>query len=177
MDLQAGGLETVETMASQTIINLEPILPENAHFEVFELAIVAMLNEEMGEVLKLFNKFTSTWTHKPRWKKEIKNRRKAYVGRVSTRSKPFVYVEGGTKIRRMGLSRDFRAKTKVRSLSSGPGQGTKTSFLKRPASGIAARESRFVIEKMRLKPAASNLAKKFNLASKQVFHGGGRNQG
>lgn len=161
---------------AKTIITLQPVLPENAHFEVFQIAIVKVLEEEMSEVIKLFNKFTATWTHKPKWKKEIKNRRSDFVGKISTRSKPFVYVEGGTQIRRMGLSRDFRAKTKVRSLSSGPGQGKKTSFLKTPQGGIKARESRFVIQEMREKPAAANLQRRINIASKQVFHGGGRNQ-
>ena len=167
--------ETEETMA-ETIVTLKPILPENTHFEVFQIAIVKVLKEEIDEVIKLFNKFTGTWTHKPKWKKEIKNRRSHFVGKISTRSKPFVYVEGGTKVRRMGLSRDFRAKTRVRSLSSGPGQGKKTSFLKTPQGGIKARDSRFVIEKMREKPAAANLQRRINLASKQVFRGGGRNQ-
>lgn len=161
---------------AKTIIRLKPVIPENAHFEVFQIAIIKVLEEEMDDVIKLFNKFTGTWTHKPKWRKEIKNRRSEFVGKVSTRSKPFVYVEGGTKIRRMGLSRGFIAKTKVRSLSSGPGAGKKTSFLKTPQKGITARESRFVIEKMREKPAQANLQKRINAASKHVFRGGGRNQ-
>jgi len=161
---------------AKTIVTLKPILPENAHFEVFQTAIVKTLDEEMGEVIKLFNRFTNSWTHKPKWRKEIKNRKGGFVGRISTRSKPFVYVEGGTRIRKVTMTGGFVPKTTPRSLRSGPGQAGKKVFTRRPKPGIKARESRFVIENLRKIPAAKNLFIRISFASKHLFHGGGRNQ-
>lgn len=164
----------------RTTIQLRPIPKDgkiNPDFTVFEAAMVKVILNELNEYEDLFNKFTSTWKHKPKWTKKVKSSRSQIAGFLTTRSKPFVYVEMGTKIRRAAMSRDFQAKTKVFRLSSGPGRGGKVGMLKSPQSGIKARDARVVIAKMRGKVFIVDMQKALNRASKQVFKGSGAGVG
>ena len=169
------GQETAEKMG-RTTIELRPIPKDgkiNPNFAVFEAAMVKVILNELNEYEDLFNRFTSTWKHKPKWSKTVKSSRNQIAGFLTTRSKPFVYIEMGTKIRRAAMSRDFQAKSKVRSLSSSPGRGGKVGMLKSPQGGIKAREARVVIAKMRERVFIIDMQKALNRASQQVFKGSG----
>jgi len=160
----------------RTTIELRPIPKDgkiDPNFAVFEAAMVKVIRDELNEYEDLFDKFTSTWKHKPKWTKRVKSSRQQISGTLTTKGKPFVYVELGTKVRRAAMSRDFQAKTKVRSLSSGPGRGGKVGMLKRPQGGIKARDARVVIAQKREKVFTIDMQNALNRASKQVFRGSG----
>jgi len=159
-----------------TKIELRPIPKDgkiNPNFKVFEAAMVKVILDELDEYEKLFNRFTKTWKHKPKWTKRVKSSTAQIAGFLTTRSKPFVYVEMGTKIRRAAMSRDFVAKSKVRSLSAGPGRGRKVGMLKSPQGGIKAREARVIIAKNRERVFVIDMQKALNRAAQQVFSGTG----
>jgi hypothetical protein len=145
----------------------------NPNFAIFEKVMVKVILEELDEYEKLFEQFTSTWKHKPKFTKKVKSTRQQISGTFTTRSKPFVYVEMGTKVRRAAMSRDFQAKSKVRSLRAGPGAGRKVGMLKNPQSGIKAREARVVIAEQRERDFAVKMTREVNRAAQQVFGGGG----
>lgn len=161
---------------SPTKIEFRPIPADgkiDPNFAVFEAAMVKVILDELDEYEKLFGKFTGTWKHKPKWTKKVKSSRQQISGTLTTRSKPFVFVEAGTKIRRAAMSRDFQAKTKVRSLSSGPGRGGKVGMLKRPQGGIKARDSRVVIAEKRERVFTVDMQRALDRAAQQVFRGSG----
>ena len=160
----------------RTTIELRPIPKDgkiDPNFSIFEAVMVKVILDELNTYEEMFDRFTSTWKHKPKWSKKVKSTRSQIAGFLTTRSKPFVYVEMGTKIRRAAMSRDFQAKTKVRSLSSGPGRGRKVGMLKSPQGGIKARDARKVIAKRREPAFNINMQKALNRAAQQVFKGSG----
>lgn len=161
----------------ETRIELRPIPKDgkiNPNFKVFEAAMVKVIVQELDEYEKLFNQFTSTWKHKPKWTKRVKSTSHQIAGFLTTRSKPFVYVESGTKIRKAAMSKGFQAKTKVRNLRSGPGRGGKVGMLKNPQAGIKARDARVTIAEKRHLPFAVRMTKEVNRAAQGVFGGSGR---
>jgi len=164
-------------MADNVIIDIKPILGEKVNdkgmLRVIRKALEASAKDVEGE----FGKGTSTWTHKPRWKTEVKTRRNDWVARVSTGDKPFVYVEMGTikggRYRRM--SRDWQSKTKPKVLHSGAGGGRAVGFIPRgtrPMKGLTPRDFRVIIAEAADSKFASTMRAGIELGSRQFFSGG-----
>jgi hypothetical protein len=144
-------------MARLTGIQIEfrPIHPEQMRGEG---AIIAAMSREVQKILETaeqegFDSATATWEHKPKWTIRIKSRKRDLVGRLATQSKPFTWVELGTKLRWRKMSPDFSPKSRVKNLQAHSGSGRATGFFKtRPRPGITARDFRVVVaEKMQPK--------------------------
>jgi hypothetical protein len=92
-------------------------------------------------------RFTSTWQGQPEWAETGPALRgNDLIWRRITRSKPYIYVELGTRVRYATMTPDFTAKTQPRVIDSGPGSGGVLFVNKqRPRPGIEARHSNEVI--------------------------------
>jgi len=163
-------------MADNVIINIKPVYGEDVNDKGMLAVIRKAFEAEAKKVESEFGKGTATWTHKPRWKIEIKTRRNDWVARVFTGDKPFVYVELGTlkggRYRRM--SRDWQSKTTPKSLHSGAGGGRAAGFIPkgtRPMKGLTPRDFRVIIAEEQQPKYARNMQFALKVGSSQFFSG------
>jgi len=113
----------------------------------FEREWFKELEFEVQEHLSTWNKFTSTWKKKPSWKRKRKRGKTAdemYVQRT-TKSKPFIFVEGGTRRMPRAYVHGFSPKTRPGVIQSSAGKRGYIVVHKGMRQGIEARNVRDVI--------------------------------
>jgi len=100
-----------------------------------------------------------TWKTKPKF--NIKGR--GYKRIISTDSKEYYFVSGGTRVRYATMTSDFSAKTRAGRFQAGAGRGG-VLFInkKKPRPGIKARK----FDKQEVKRANKWLPKEFNIEVK-----------
>lgn len=119
--------------------------------------LLALLNAYLKKIEFDLESITLTWDHQPNWEPVTHYAGGDLYVRVTTDDPIFGYLDEGTSIRWALMSRDFQAKTQVRTLSSFPGSGHavlrgKSAMTKRgigPRPGIDAREWTVLIEQIR----------------------------
>jgi len=101
------------------------------------------------ELNNLFKRTTTTWNHPVPFRRRMRGINRVTV---STRDKPYFFVNNGTRVRRALMTPDFVPKSKPRTLRQGVGRGGVVYIsrkIQRP--GIKAREFDKVIAK-KIKP-------------------------
>jgi len=101
------------------------------------------------ELNKLFNRTTTTWQHRVKFRRRMRGFNRVTV---STNDPPYFFVNNGTRVRRALMTPDFVPKSKPRTLRQGVGRGG-VQFISRKIQrpGIKAREFDKVIAK-KIKP-------------------------
>jgi hypothetical protein len=161
---------------ADVIIEIRPIRGRVGNPLVFQAELIKAVKKELDIIEGMYGRATSTWKHKPIFKTRLGYRQDAFAGIISTDSKPFVYVEEGTKERWALMDEKFTAKSKPKKLSSGPGafptpvlRGRK-SFRRRkmgPRPGITARDFSGTIVKQREKHTRRRMERAVALAQRK----------
>ena len=115
-------------------LEVKVILPGPMNATVFKRAIRKELERAAGEVERELLALTSTWSEKnrPTFKTESGTGPKSIGGEIvafdgeeyaalTTESTPYVYVMGGTSVRRRKLSKPYIRRSYPNSLRTGPG--------------------------------------------------------
>ncbi len=153
-------------------IRFKPILPNDINTKA-ALSIITLAVQEAAEKAekKYFAQSYSTWKHKPKWTFKIKTRKNDLVGVLATSSKPYTYIERGTRSRWRKMSRDFTSKTTPGKLASGAGTGKATGFFRRPMKGIKARDFRVIVAE-RMQPEFIRIGTKAMFKVATIFFTG-----
>jgi len=109
-------------------------------------AIQAELEKVGKDIVKDFEKTTSTWTDKPEFEMLTDDNPPSVL--VATDDKIYGYVSGGTRVRYATMTNPFQAKTQPGVIGSRAGVGG-VLFIskKRPRPGIKARKFEATIQK------------------------------
>lgn len=157
-----------------------PDLEEFVNSTIMFRETLRTMYEELFIMERLFGRQTATWRHKPDWKYYVPRLKTGDLeGKLETDSVPFVWVNEKRKNPgRVLMSKDYRPKTKPRTLGSGPGAGRvlkrgrhapyKKSFVPREAEYVVAERR----QKAFAKKASEALVKDFN----RYMRGKGRKQ-
>ena len=158
-------------------IIFKPILPKGMKISVYKDAIDRALREE-GEIIKglytgVSRSFSSPVRYETKGPRGVRNRSLT----VSTRDVRMVMLDRGTSHRWAVMSKDFRPKTRVRSLSSRRGTGRTIIRGSRamkargiaPRPGIKARFFSDEIAKREKSPFADRVQDEINAAAKRTF--------
>ena len=161
-------------------IALEIEVPQTQVNPVIE-NLLKELTHQADIVERMFDATTRTWSdkNKPQWKREYVGffpgsgvSRKDGLAIVSTDSKPFVWVEARENPGRVGFSRDYRPKTRVRTIGSGSGAGRVTvRGARAPVSNVKARDFRFEIAERRQSPFEKAIDSAIRRGSTKFFYG------
>lgn len=119
--------------------------------------IKKVCQRESEQHRRMFGQATKTWNHPPRFNRVSGQTANSIFSRLSTNSKPFAYVELGTPVRYMHMSRDFLPKSVPGSLRARKGAG-RAAKLSWPKPGLVARDFRTVIAKKRSPIFAAKVA-------------------
>lgn len=113
--------------------------------KALEKAAIAKIKEIMKSELstqkRILGGIVATWNHEVVFDVQYEEIGGAMIYTISTDDEVFFYLDRGTSVRYATMTPDFLPKSKVRKLSSWPGQGGKKYVdRKRPRPGIQARE-------------------------------------
>jgi hypothetical protein len=161
----------VGTMA-ETRMEITVILPEEMNIPGFIKPLLARGVKEMGIAEAALMGATRTWRRQPVFKRSVGLNARDFRAAISTSSKPFLWVEQGTRIRWRRLSPNWRSKSKPRSLEALPGAGRPTGFYKRARPGIKARDFRVVVAEIRNPVFAKDMRKLMTFAANSLFKTG-----
>jgi hypothetical protein len=129
-------------MAGIRVVVIEPtrLLRANKSAQRLLAKLTTAVLAENNTHLQLYNQATATWNGKPSWKKTLRATATYIAAEISTSSKPFAYVEGGTSVRYATMTRNFSPKSRPGSLRASPGAGGR-AYVSRmvPRRGIVAR--------------------------------------
>jgi hypothetical protein len=104
-----------------------------------------------------FKQTVSTWNHKPVFGKEVKVTGSSFTADIGTSDRIYMFISGGTRVRRALLSRDWVSKTQPGRLQAGPGRGRVIRISKKiNEPGIKARKFDEQIKKI-LDPTVLNV--------------------
>lgn len=141
-------------------VRLQPITPDNLQRinpAAIRRDIKRALQAESEQHRRMFKQATSTWNNPPTFSRRTEDTGDTISSILSTKSVPFAYVELGTKVRYMHMSRDFTPKSTPGSLRARTGSGRAVG-LGFPRPGIQARGFRNVIAKKREGILAAKIA-------------------
>lgn len=149
-------------------IRLIPVIPNNINRINVEGRVNRVkeeVKEESDRHLRMFGRFTATWSapNKPKWDQKVEEDSDGYAVVLSTRDTPFVFVEKGTSIRFRAMTRDFQPKTRPRVIGSRQGAGGVAGKSVRP--GITARNIRNEIAERRAGPFTKKLVNIMRISS------------
>lgn len=163
-------------------IVLKPILAKPFNTKGIKTAIEQTLIEE-GKAQKLeMAKTTSSWTGtKPRWRVDRivsgdQIGMHIYPDQNTESGRIWVYLDQGTRIRWAVMSRNWRSKTKVGQMQSGPGAGYVVVAGKRfmqahniaPRPGIAARKWSEMLQKKWTPKFIERMRKRFEIIAEDM---------
>lgn len=159
-------------------IIFKPILPKGIKISAYKDAIDRALREEGKVIEKRYTSVSRNFSS-PVVRYDTKGPR-GIIDRsltISTRDVRMVMLDRGTSRRWAVMSKDFRPKTRVRSLSSRRGAGrtlirgrrAMTARGIKPLKGIQARLWSDEIAKRRQKTFARQVQKEINAAAKRTF--------
>lgn len=131
--------------------------PEKFDSRRLQARLLNLLKDYLRKMQFDLDSVTLTWNHQPSWRPELHYAGGDMYIRITTEDPVFGYLDEGTSIRWAVMSRDFRAKTEVRSFGSFPGsgravirgRGAMTSRGIAPRPGITAREWTKLITEIR----------------------------
>ena len=121
-------------------IKMKVIAPKE--FNIRAVDFEPAIEKTLDSAAKKFDKTINTWKHKPEFKTEIISEGDNYIsGMYYTESDIYKFVSRGTRVRYATLTPDFKPKTKVGVIGSGPGKGGVLYIdTTKPRPGIKARE-------------------------------------
>jgi hypothetical protein len=138
-------------------------------------SIVKALYAELKIVENMMGTFTRTWSakSKPDWNTELEEFGQDIALALWTGSTPFVWVDAGTPVGYVAFSKDYRPKTKPRSLGSGAGSGrvVRRGGGAPRTSGVEKREATWEAAERRQKVFPAKIQRAVTAGSKRVFSG------
>lgn len=148
----------------------KPIVPKPFRADRITAAVLQALVEEVQDIGADFDEATKTWKHDPAFKREIVTTAGNLRGMVFSYDDILRYVSRGTRIRYATMSRDWRSKTRPRSLKTGAGRG-RMLFVsrKRPRPGIEARDWEPLISARVQKRFPGRVAKYIKMGADHAF--------
>lgn len=128
------------------------------------------LQAESEQHRRMFKRATETWSakNKPKFRRRTKESGDEISVSLTTKSKPFVYVEGGTRKRYMHMVPGYRPKSVPGSLKARQGGGKKAGLSWPIMPGIVARDFRKVIAKKRERVLLAKMNKVINSYVRKV---------
>ena len=140
---------------------------KSVFFDAFEQAASAVADEMYADFLST----TKTWNNKPAFEKIVQVGDDSVQALVGTDNDIYRFVNDGTKVRYATMSKDFRAKTQVGVIGSGPGQGRRLFINKRyPRPGIQARKFDETIQKKWVKRFKDRMQKALKVGVNNSGH-------
>jgi hypothetical protein len=121
-------------------IVIQPLGKIQVDLKAFEKELRAQMEKEIESMLASFELTTSTWSHKPKFRRYLRVTSNEIYMSITTDDDIYRYVSEGTRVRRAIMSKDWRSKTRVNVLTPGAGAG-KMVFVSKKVNrpGIKAR--------------------------------------
>ena len=104
-------------------ISITPISKITVDLKAFEKELRAQMEVEIESMLESFELTTSTWNHKPKFRRYLRVTSGEIYMSITTDDKIYNWVSNGTKVRHALMSKDWVSKTRERVLTPGGGRG------------------------------------------------------
>lgn len=141
-------------------MRLDPIIPQEVARGQLQMVrrVEKAVKEETEIAERMFGKTYSNWKNedKPRWQFKFRSIEDV-EGIIFTRSTPYVFVSGGTSVRKRIMTPDYVPKTRPGVLGSRRGKGSVAG--KGLARGIVARNFQGTIAERRQVPFTTKILK------------------
>lgn len=157
------------------MITMRVIRPSKLNDAVFRAEANVAVERTLKAIQAGYDKTEATWKDKALFTKTITNTAIEIIGQYMTDDKIVRFLDEGTRVRYATLSPDWKSKTQVRWIGSGPGSG-RVLFVSRkhPRPGIKARRWTEEIKKAVMPLFKTEAQEAYKRAAKRSGHGIGR---